>query len=168
MLRKCAVCGKEFRCSPSDKTVTCGKECSRINKSRTHIQKSNSWNDESRKKLSEIGQTENLKRGTPSAMKNPKSGRFVTNANSKDWHLISPGGKHYKFHSLNFWLRENGERFFGCKADSNEFKNVRSGLSGAKRAMLGGKYECRTYKGWKVLPTNDDVDLRKLKSATKI
>ena len=82
--------------------------------------------------------------GTPAAQKSPKSGKFLTNVNAKDWHLISPDGKEYKFHSLNFWLRENGDKLFGCVPDSKEFKNVSTGLSGAKRAMLG-----RNYGSWR-------------------
>lgn len=32
----CVVCGKEFECPPSDKTVCCSKECSAIRHSMTH------------------------------------------------------------------------------------------------------------------------------------
>ena len=46
--------------------------------------------------------------------------------------------------------------YFGCKPDSREYNNVRSGLCGAKRAMLGGSYKCCTYKGWQVIPTESD------------
>ena len=152
----CVVCGRSFDCPPSDKTVTCSKECSRINKSRTHKDKSNSWTTESRQKLKDLGQTDNLKLGTEAAKKSPKSGRFTTNINAIDWHLISPEGQHYYFHSLNFWLRENCRELFGVEPDSRGFLNARSGLSGAKRAMLGGKYGCTTYKGWKVMPTETD------------
>ena len=53
-------------------------------------------------------------------------------------------------------LRENCEKYFGCEPDSRGFENARSGLSGAKRALLGGKYNSTTYKGWQVLPTDDD------------
>ena len=86
-----------------------------------------------------------------------KSGKFLTNINAKDWHLISPDGKEYKFHCLNYWLRENCEKVFGCAPDSKEFKNVSTGLAGAKRAMLGKNYRCCTYKGWKVIPTEHDI-----------
>lgn len=157
MIRKCVVCEKEFKCSPSDKTVTCGKECSKINKSRTHMGKSIYWNDESRNKLSKRGQTKNLKLGTAAALKSPKAGRFASNVNAKNWHLISPEGEHYYFQSLNFWLRNNCLELFGCQPDSHEYLNVRSGLSGAKRAVLGGSYKCCTYKGWRVIPTDSDL-----------
>nr|DAO27627.1 MAG TPA: C2H2 type zinc-finger protein [Caudoviricetes sp.] len=155
--KTCAVCGKTFPCFPSDKTVTCGKECSRIHRSRIHTGLSNKWSEESRTRKAAQGKTANLALGTPAAQKSPKSGKFLTNVNAKDWHLISPDGKEYKFHSLNYWLRENGDKLFGCVPDSKEFKNVSTGLSGAKRAMLGRNYGCCTYKGWKVIPTEHDI-----------
>ena len=152
MERKCAICGKKFKCAPSDKTVTCSKECSAANKRRTHLGKRNVWNEESKKRLSQKGKTKNLESGTEAAKKSPKSGRFETNVNAIEWHLISPEGEHFFFRSLNNWLRENGEKYFGCEPDSAQYKSVRSGPSGAKRAMLGGKYGCATYKGWQALP----------------
>lgn len=152
----CVVCSKAFYCPPSDKTVTCSKECSRIHKSRTHKGKSNKWTAESKQKLKDLGQTNNLKLGTDAAKISPKSGRFETNINAIDWHLISPDGKHYYFHSLNFWLRENCRELFGIEPDTREFKNVSSGLCNSKRASLGGRYGSTTYKGWQVLPTDDD------------
>lgn len=129
--KTCVVCGKTFPCFPSDKTVTCGKECSRIYRSRMHTGLPNKWSEESRTRKAAQGKTANLALGTPAAQKSPKSGKFLTNVNAKDWHLISPDGK--------------------------EFKNVSTGLSGAKRAMLGRNYGCCTYKGWKVIPTEHDI-----------
>ncbi len=148
----CVVCGKEFNCPPSDKTVTCGKKCSKIQKSKTHQEKRNLWSLESKEKLKAKGRTANLLRGTEAALRSPRSGRFETNVNAIDWHLIGPDGKHYYFHSLNHWLRENCRELFGCEPDSREWQNARSGLSGAKRAALGKKYGSLTYKGWQVIP----------------
>lgn len=156
MERKCAICGKKFKCAPSDKTVTCSKGCSIANKRKTHLGKRNVWNEESKKHLSQKGKTKNLEFGTGAAKQSPKSGRFETNVNAIEWHLISPEGEHFFFRSLNNWLRENGEKYFGCEPDSAQYKNVRSGLSGAKRAMLGGKYGCTTYKGWQALPVEGE------------
>lgn len=102
---------------------------------------------------------------TEAAKKSPKSGRFITNKAAIDWHLVSPEGEHFHIHSLAFWLRENHE-MFGVEPDTREFKNVISGLSRVKRAMLGkigdGQRPCATYKGWSVIPT--DYDLEKLNS----
>lgn len=154
--KKCVVCGKLFDCPPSSKKITCSKECSTTRKSQSHKEKHNVWSEESKRKLSERGQTDNLKMGTQAAKRNPNSGRFETNVNAIDWHLISPEGKHYYFHSLNYWLRENCRELFGIEPDSKEFSNTRSGLSGAKRAVMGGSYMSTTYKGWQVIPTKSD------------
>lgn len=155
----CVICGKEFDSPPSSKTVTCSIRCRQIRaaKSATGREKS----IEEREKISKaaVGRdmTELQAIGTEAAAKSPHSGRFETNVNAKDWHLVSPEGKHYHFHSLNFWMRENGERLFGCKPDSRGFHNAVSGLRGAKRATQGKETaKCCTYKGWRVIPTDDD------------
>lgn len=155
----CVECGKVFECPPSSKKITCSSDCQKIHarKRQTGVKPSK----ETRAKLSDAAQGRNMselqKTGTAAASASPKSGRFVTNINAKDWHLISPEGKHYHFHSLNFWLRENVKELFGCEPDSHECENVRSGLGKAKGAVLGKKgcNSC-TYKGWQVIPTDAD------------
>lgn len=157
-IKFCVECGKPFECPPSEETVTCSLECRRIHAKRrqTGVKRS----EETRKKISAAAQGRDmadLQRIAVEAVKaSPKSGKFETNINAKDWHLISPEGKHYRFHSLNFWLREHCREFFGCEPDSRGFINAASGLRGAKRAMLGGKYPCCTYKGWQVVPVEAD------------
>ena len=154
----CIICGKKFECPPSDKTVTCSSECRKEYAKQRNTGRI--FSDESKKKISEKANGRDLSELQPiaveAAKRSPNSGRFETNVNAIDWHLISPEGKHYYFHSLNLWLRENCLELFGCEPDRREYNNVRSGLSGAKRAMLGRKYPCCTYKGWQVIPTNDD------------
>lgn len=154
----CVICGKEFECPPSDKTVTCSQECRK--KYAAIRATGRKLSDSAKQKISNKAKgrdmTELQKLGTSAAMNSPVSGRFETNRNCKDWHLVSPGGKHYYFHSLNYWLRENCRELFGCEPDSQEFKNIRSGLAGAKRAMMGKKYPCCTHKDWQVIPTEDD------------
>lgn len=152
----CVICERKFYAPPSSKKVTCSEACSKANKSQKHIGVSNKWNAESKQRLSALGKTPNLEHGTLFAQKGPKSGRFETNVNAKNWHLVSPNGKHYHFHSLNHWLRQNCLELFGCEPDSREFANIRSGLSGAKRAVLGKNYGSCTYKGWQAFPTDDD------------
>ena len=92
MIRTCVVCGKEFKCSPSDKIVTCSKECSRINKSYTHKGKSNKWSEESKEKLRHKGRTANLEKGTE--------------ANTKIWKLTSPEGRIYICKNLALWCMD--------------------------------------------------------------
>lgn len=161
-VKKCIICGKEFFSPPSAKKVTCSLECQKIYaKKRRTGQK---LSEKTRRKISDSSRgrdmTELWKNAIEAAAKSPKSGRFETNASAIDWHLISPEGKHYKFHSLQFWLRENCRELFGCEPDSKQFNNVRSGLANAKRAMLGkispNQRPCCTYKGWQVIPTESD------------
>ncbi len=154
----CIICGKEFECPPSDKKVTCSDRCrSAYAKERMS---GKIIPETIRKKMSEKARGRDLTKIQPVAVEaaknSPKSGRFETNINAKDWHLISPDGKHYFFHSLNLWLRKNGYELFGCQPDSREFRNIRSGLAGAKRGRMGKNYGCCTYRGWQVIPTDSD------------
>ena len=156
--KTCAECGKTFFCPPSSKTVTCSPGCRRIHakKRQTGVVRT----DETRQKISYSTKGRDMSSLVPLAAEairsSPLYGKFETNVNAIDWHLVSPEGEHFYFHSLNHWLRENGEKYFGCKPDSREFKNASSGLSGAKRAALGKNYGCCTYKGWQVIPLDED------------
>ena len=145
----CVVCGKYFDCPPSSKKVTCGPECSRINKSRTHKGKHNVWNQESRDKLKEKGKTENLSKGTEAAKKSPKSGRFKTNVNAKIWKLVSPEGNTFVVKNLTLWARENCALFGVESTEENAFR-IMAGLKHAKQGADGKRYaQTITYKGWR-------------------
>lgn len=147
-LKICAVCGKAFPCPPSDKTVTCSKECSKIHRSAAHKGKTNTWSNTSRKKLSERGQNNNLQKGTAAALKSSKSGHFESNVNAKDWHIISPGGKEYVFKNLNLWADKN-YMLFGFDDPTDAYK-VAKGIRLAKRGAQG-KIRAATYKDWRVI-----------------
>lgn len=114
--------------------------------------------EETRKKLSDAAKgrdvSELQKKATEAASKSPKSGPFETNINAIDWHLISPEGKEYKFHSLAFWARHNYE-LFGFH-DIKDAKNVAAGISTAKRGVLGKDVGVCTYKGWKVIVDEEE------------
>lgn len=159
----CVVCGKEFFAPKSSKKVTCSDECRR--KHSADVKIGREFSAETKRKISEKSKGRDTSEIQPLAVEaaknSPLSGRFETNINALDWHLISPDGKHYQFHSLNFWIRKNCKELFGCEPDSREMKNASSGLSGAKRAMLGGSYGCATYKGWRVIPTDADIEKAK-------
>lgn len=148
--KKCVICGKEYPCTPSRNVVTCSRECRLKYLSQNH--KGLKMSAATREKMAE------------SRKKVPNSAEIQRMA-AIDWHLVSPEGEHFHIHSLAFWLRENHE-MFGVEPDTREFKNVISGLSRVKRAMLGkigdGQRPCATYKGWSVIPT--DYDLEKLNS----
>lgn len=166
MIRICVICGKEFKCSPSDKKVACSKECSRINKSRTHQGKKNTWSEESKEKLRQKGKTENLKKGTEAAQRSPKSGRFETNINAKIWKLTSPDGKIYVVKNLSNWARTNCT-LFGFEENEASARKVTAGLKHAKLGAEGKEY-ARTslYKGWKSeSATERDYTFYKYKAA---
>ena len=156
----CIICGKMFECPKSSKNVTCSAECRSIYLKRRRT--GTRLSDSTRKKISASASGRDMSKlqvvATEAAMASPKSGRFETNIHAKDWHLISPEGKHYYFHSLSFWLRGNCLELFGCEPDSREYRNVRSGLASSKRAMMGKNYRCCTYKGWQVIPTDNDIN----------
>lgn len=159
----CVICGKEFECPPTNKVVTCSKEC---RSEYARVRSTGRKMPESAKKvLSEKHKGQNLDgirdKAIEAIKKSPTMGRYVTNRNAMDWHLIAPDGTEYFFHSLNFWLRENCRELFDCEPDSKGFLSVRSGLTNAKRAMMGKIQTTKTYKGWKVLPTKDDIHPKK-------
>lgn len=163
-IKFCVECRKPFECPPSSNKVTCSPECR--SRYASHRMVGKSVPDWVRQQLSDYAKGRDMSDlqivATDAAKISPKSGRFETNVNAKDWHLISPNGVHYRFHSLNFWLREHCLEFFGCQPDSRGYTNARSGLSNAKRAMLGkipeGKRPCCTYKGWRVIPVDADFE----------
>ena len=164
----CVICGKEFDCSPSRNIVTCSHECKIKYLSKNHkglkhtLAAKNKMSDA---RLQNPKCAELQKSATDAAKKSPKSGRFTTNVHAIDWHLVSPDGKDYYFHSLNFWMRENCKELFGFEPDSKQFYNAVSGLERVKRSMLGklpdGQRPGYSYKGWRVIPT--DIDYQKNK-----
>ena len=146
VVKKCVVCGKEFYCESSRDIVTCSKECRLIHLSQTHTGLKRS--EESKRRMSETRRanprnTEIQRKATEAAKNSPKSGRFET-----------------YIHSLSFWLRENCNKYFGVEPDSKQFFNIIAGLSRVKRSVLGtlpeGQRPGYSYKGWSVIPTEDD------------
>ncbi len=144
MIKQCVICGEDYKASPSDKRATCGKsECIRVNKSRTHKGKHNTWSEESRRNLSVRGQTANLSKGTPAAQQSPIAGSFETNQNAKDWVLISPDGKEYKCRNLNLWCKNN------CKLFDRTPVQIAAGFRQIKLYYEGKtKRTVASYLGW--------------------
>lgn len=107
---------------------------------------------ETRKKLSEKakekGYRDNLKKGTPAAMKSPKMGRFDTNVNAKDWILISPAGKRYECHSLMNFVRNNPD-IFGIDGSDDEVGKFANGLRTIKCNILHNR-KGQTFHGWTI------------------
>ena len=146
MIKRCAICGKEFSSPPSDNKRACSAECSRVLRSRSHKGVSNAWSDESRVRLRNRGRSSNLALGTPAARKSPVSGPFETNRNAKEWVLVSPDGKVYEARNLSLWLREHADMLDGTP------EQARCGLAQVKRSTEGKtKRTVGSWKGWKVV-----------------
>lgn len=158
-IKICIICGKPFPSPPSSKKVTCSTECRKAYAVIRNTGRKRT--EETRQKMAEKAKGRDMAElqvlATEAAKKSPKSGRFPSNINAKRWHLVSPDEKEYKFRSLNCWVRENCRELFGCEPDSRECRNIQNGLACAKRGSLGGSYPCSTYKGWRVIPTEDDL-----------
>ena len=163
MIKKCVICGKEFKCRPSRNVVTCSYEC-RL-KHLSNNKKGRKMSDATKQKMRDARlsnpQKDAIQRAaTEASKKSPKSGRFITNTSAIDWHLVSPDGRHFYIHSLRHWLRNEGAAEFGVLPDTREYNCVISGLNIVKRSALGllppGQRPSSTYKGWRVIPTRAD------------
>ncbi|MCM0759628.1 hypothetical protein M7775_13800, partial [Sporomusa sphaeroides DSM 2875] len=129
--RTCVICGTPFPAYPSNRKVTCSKECSTENKRRTHTGKSNKWSNEARQRKSAEGMTDNLKKGTPAAQASPIAGPFETNHNALIWVLESPEGEIYEVRNLALWLREHADMLDGTP------EQAEAGIKQIKRSMEG-------------------------------
>lgn len=150
MIKKCVVCGKEYKCPPTNNVLTCSPECSR--KRRSELLTGREIKVETRQKQSEKakerGFTDNLKKGTPAALKSPKSGRYDTNINAKEWVLISPAGKRYKCRSLMNFVRNNPD-IFGIDGSNEAVKKFANGLRSIKCNILHDR-RGQTFHGWTI------------------
>lgn len=151
--RKCVICGNEFECYPSDKKVTCSNVCRRERQRRIALKRPVKWSDNAKKRLSERGQTENLKLGTDAAKESKIAGRFETNREAKIWTLIDPSGKEVIVRNLLLWARENTELFGKPPGDKSAeqiscgFRAIAQTLTGA-RGVPGKQRGALSYFGW--------------------
>lgn len=145
MLKRCVVCDASFQASPTDKKVTCGASaCVSENKRRTHIGKPHQWSKETRQRKALLGQTDNLKQGTPAAKQSPIAGPFETNQEAKLWWVVSPQGTHYHIRNLRKFCRDHPQLFA-----PDPWQNACAGLIQVQ-AWLQGKKERKVsqWKGW--------------------
>lgn len=148
MIKKCIICGTDFKTSPSTKKVTCSllcrkERCIRLSKGRT-IQ----WSDEAKKKQSALGQTANLEKGTAAALKSPVSGPFETNHVALIWIFTDPSGKLHRVQNLRKWLRDHASDIPGTVDQAG------AGFVAMKRSMEGKlPRPARSWKGFILLET---------------
>lgn len=153
--RKCIICGNSFRCYPSDKRVTCSKDCQR-ERARRQIKKSPvKWGEEARKRLSQKGKTSNLRLGTEAAKRSPAAGRFETNHTAKVWTLIDPDGGEHVVRNLRLWARDHTELFDKPCTDKSAVQ-ITSGFAAIAqtlkraRGVKGKPNGATTYFGWRL------------------
>ena len=146
MIKICVICGMEFKSPPSDKKVTCSKECQSERARRINTGRHVGWGKEARERQSARGHTDNLKLGTAAAQASPKSGPFETNQNALSWTLLSPEGVTFTFRNLSLWLREHADMLPGTS------EQARAGIVQMKRSMLGRtKRPVTQWKGWRLI-----------------
>lgn len=145
MIRNCVICGKEFKCSPSDKIVTCSKECRSERVRRANKAKKKIWSPEARAKISAKGITPNLKKGTAAALKSPIAGSFETNQEALTWTIKSPDGVVYKVTNLRLFIKDNPDLFDGTVDQATH------GFYAIKQAMLGKRTNVTQWKGWELI-----------------
>lgn len=156
--KKCVICGQEFPCPPSAKTVTCSPECrsERARKAASHKR-----SDEARKIISKAAKKRGVseitqKKGTAAAMKSPKAGRFDTNSSAKSYTIMSPEGNEYEVTNLMNWVRDNIGLFGEEEPTDEAVRRIASGFYTIARNTRLNKRGQR-YKGWIVV----EHDLRK-------
>lgn len=159
--KKCVICGKEFPCSPSNKTVTCSPEC-RSERARRAASRKRSESE--RKSLSEAAKKRGVskitqEKGTEAAMKSPKGGRFETNSSAKSYTIMSPEGQEYTVTNLMNWIREN-IHLFGEENSDEAVNRVAHGFYTVTRNTRLNKRGQR-YKGWIVVEHDERKNVEK-------
>lgn len=156
MIKKCVICGREFKSPPSDKAVTCSPECRSERARRALIARGNIFSapeilkkiKESPKKKAHAREIQDL--GKKAAMELPGGQKGIQNRTSKLWILIDPtGNKHAAINLLQF-IRDNAESF-GIKSDDKKsIHNISSGFRVISRTLSGTNsgrpvYHCREW-----------------------
>ena len=151
--KKCVICGKEFPCSPSDKTVTCSPAC---RSERARRAASHKRPEEVKAKISAAAKGRDMSAlkeiSKKATMQSPLSGRFVTNSSAKNYTLVSPEGTKIDVTNLKHWVRENTELFELEPTDENVSLISGGFYTIARNIRLSRRGQ--TYKGWTVIVTD--------------
>jgi hypothetical protein len=161
VIRKCTECGAAFRCSPSDKTVTCSAECR--SKRRSRLLTGRKRPDEIAAKIAAAARKQDrsdvLSRGTPAAQASTKGGRFATNSSAKSWTLISPEGVQNQCTNLMQFIRDHAADFGIAADDDTAVKRIHAGFRNVKQLMKHGS-GCTIY-GWTLVEWDDRKNCEK-------
>lgn len=158
MIKRCVICGKEFKSPPSDKVVTCSPEC-RSERARRAVIDRNGVSvfhtPEVLKKLKESPKRkEHVKRmqviGTNAAMQLPGNQKGVQNRTGKLWIMIDPSGNKHAAINLSQFIRDNAELFGIMADDEKSVRRISSGFRQVSRTLSGTNsgrpvYHCREW-----------------------
>lgn len=133
--KRCVICNDEFHDPKSNMTVTCGPECSKINRAKMYKK---GVSAEALKKAHEIAKT------------HPLTGRFETHMHAKEWVIQSPDGQIHKCRNLKLWLENHKDMLDGTVLQAWD------GITKIKYSMQGKrKNKTSQWKGWRLLEWED-------------
>lgn len=158
MIKRCVICGKEFKSPPSDKVVTCSPEC-RSERARRAVIKRGGADilhvPEIYKKIKENPNTKaRMKKlqeiGTNASMQLPGSQKGIQNRTSKLWILVDPSGHKRAAINITQFIRENADSFEIEPDDEKSVHNIYSGFRAIARTLSGTNsgrpvYHCREW-----------------------
>lgn len=154
MIRKCIICGAEFKTPPSNNKRACSPACSSQWRSKQRTGVSGKWCEAAKASArAAAAKTGNLKKGTAAAMKLPEGQRGPQNREAMIWHLRDPEGNPVVAVNLVDWARHHTKDFGMEDTDKDAF-NIASGFRQIKRSMEGKIYRngkpcsVSSYKGW--------------------
>lgn len=128
----CPVCGKKFKDPPSNLTVCCSPECSKIHREQLHQDGVYKQSIENMrvgfsKKIDEIGSENHW---------------FA-----KHWIIESPSGQVYECDNLMNFIRENPDLFDGTTKQAYDgFQKIKATMEGKRP-----KAQSKSWKGWHLI-----------------
>lgn len=156
MIKKCVICGREFKSPPSDKVVTCSSECRSERARRALIARGNIFSKpeilkkikENPKKKAHAREIQDL--GKKAAMELPGGQKGIQNRTSKLWILIDPTGNKHAAINITQFIRENADSFGIEPDDEKSVHNICSGFQAIARTLAGKNsgrpvYHCREW-----------------------
>lgn len=158
MIKKCVICGREFKSPPSDKVVTCSPEC-RSERARRAVIKRGGADilhvPEIYKKIKENPNTKSRMKklqeiATSASMQLPGSQKGIQNRTSKLWILVDPSGHKRAAINITQFIRENADSFGIEPDDEKSVRNICSGFQAIARTISGKNsgrpvYHCREW-----------------------
>lgn len=164
MIKKCIICGADFKCPPSAKKVTCSPVC---RSERARRVASHKRPEAVRQKISQSAKGRDMSaiqgKGTTAAQKSPKGGRFETNSSAKEYILISPDGDKIIVVNLRNWARANSHLFdVDTEPTDENVDRICHGFYKILSNTIQNK-PGQSYKGWTIEAPDRRKNCEKMK-----